>query len=187
VNRLALSVSAFVFFAWGTQAATLYTATLNGATEVPPNPSTATGSATLTLTGNSLAVNESFSGLVGGSAVAAHIHCCTSPGTNAPVAIPFPGFPNATSGTYSNTFDLTSASVYSAAFLTSSGGTAAGAEATLIAALNAGHAYLNIHNAVYPGGEIEGFATAATPEPGSMLLFGFGLAAVGFSRRRFRA
>jgi hypothetical protein len=103
------------------------------------------------------------------------------------VAIPFPGFPAATSGTYSNTFDLTSLATYTAAFVSSSGGTAAGAEATLIAALNAGHAYLNIHNAVFPGGEIEGFATAATPEPGSMLLLGFGLAAIGFSRRGFRA
>jgi hypothetical protein len=180
-------VSAFVFFAWGAQAATIFTATLNGATEVPPNASTATGSGTLTLTGDSLAVVESFTGLVGGPAAAAHIHCCVPPGTNAGVAIPFPGFPAATSGTYSNTFDLTSLATYTAAFVTSNGGTAASAEATLIAALNAGHAYLNIHNAVFPGGEIEGFATAATPEPGSMLLLGFGLAAIGFSRRGFRA
>jgi hypothetical protein len=187
VNRLALSVTAFVFFAWGAQAATLYTATLNGATEVPPNASTATGNGTLTLTGDSLAVFESFTGLVGGPAAAAHIHCCVPPGTNAGVAIPFPGFPNATSGTYSNTFDLTNSSVYTASFLTSSGGTASGAEAALIAALNAGHAYLNIHDAQFPGGEIEGFATAATPEPGSILLLGFGLAALGFSRSRFRA
>ena len=187
MNRFGLSVSAFVFFAWSAQAATLYTATLNGATEVPANPSTATGSGTLTLTGDSLAVVESFTGLVGGPAAAAHIHCCVPPGTNAGVAIPFPGFPNATSGTYSNTFDLTSASVYTATFLTASGGTAAGAEAALIAALNIGHAYLNIHNAEFPGGEIEGFATAATPEPGSMLLLGFGLAALSFSRLRFRA
>ena len=35
MNRFGLSVSAFVFFAWSAQAATLYTATLNGATEVP--------------------------------------------------------------------------------------------------------------------------------------------------------
>lgn len=187
MKRLVLSVSAFVFFAWGAQAATLYTATLNGATEVPANASTATGSATLTLTGDSLAVLESFSGLIGGPAAAAHIHCCVPPGTNAGVAIPFPGFPPATSGTYSNTFDLTSAATYTAAFLGSSGGTAAGAEAALIAALNAGHAYLNIHNSVFPGGEIEGFATAATPEPGSMFLLGLGLAALSFSRRGFRA
>jgi CHRD domain/PEP-CTERM motif len=186
VNRLALSVPAFVFLTWGAQAATLYTATLNGATEVPPNASSATGSATLTLTGDLLAVSETFSGLTGGPAAAAHIHCCVPPGTNAPVVIPFPVFPNTTSGTYSNTFDLTMASVYTSAFLTASGG-AAGAEATLIAALNAGHAYLNIHNAEFPGGEIEGFATAATPEPGSMLLLGFGIAALSFSRRRFRA
>ena len=115
MNRFGLSVSAFVFFAWGAQAATLYTATLNGATEVPPNASSATGSATLTLTGDLLAVSETFSGLTGGPAAAAHIHCCVPPGTNAPVVIPFPVFPNTTSGTYSNTFDLTMASVYTSA------------------------------------------------------------------------
>jgi hypothetical protein len=186
VNRLALSVSAFVFLTWGAQAATVYNATLIGATEVPSNASTATGSGTLTLTGDSLAVFESFTGLVGGPAAAAHIHCCVPPGTNAGVAIPFPGFPNATSGTYSNTFDLTMASVYTSTFLTASGGTAAGAEAALITALNIGHAYLNIHDTTFPGGEIEGFATAATPEPGSMVLFGLGLAAMTISRRLLR-
>jgi hypothetical protein len=187
MNRLGLFVSAVVLLASSAQAATIFTATLNGATEVPPTGSTATGNGTVTLTGDSLSVFETFSGLIGGPAAAAHIHCCASPGTNAQVAIPFPGFPVATSGTYSNTFDLTNAATYTASFLTSSGGTAAGAEASLISALNAGHAYLNIHDAQFPGGEIEGFATAATPEPGSMLLLGFGLAAIGFSRRRFRA
>ena len=127
MNKLGVLVSLAALFACAVQvqAATIYNATLSGATEVPPNASTATGSATLTLTGDSLAVFEIFSGLVGGPAAAAHIHCCASPGTNAPVAIPFPGFPNATSGTYSNTFDLTSAATYTGGFLSSSGGTAA--------------------------------------------------------------
>jgi hypothetical protein len=55
-------------------AGTIYTATLSGTNEVPPNASTATGTATLTLNGDSLAVNIVFSGLIGGPATASHIH-----------------------------------------------------------------------------------------------------------------
>src|SRR3954451_17599696 len=80
-------------------------ANLLGSNEVPANPSTATGSATLTLDGNMLTVSVTFSGLIGGPAQAAHIHCCTAPGTNTAVAVPFPNFPAATSGTYTQTFD----------------------------------------------------------------------------------
>jgi hypothetical protein len=160
----------------------IYAATLAGVNEVPPVISTATGSATLTLTGNLLQVTESFSGLIGGAAAAAHIHCCAPPGTNAGVAIPFVGFPSATSGTYSNTFDLTLTGTYLAAFLTGNGGTAASAEAALIAGLNSGNAYVNIHNATFPGGEIRGFVVAV-PETGSVMLLGLGLIAMMMRRQ----
>src|SRR5438552_2964559 len=73
-------------------AATIFTTTLVGANEVPPSGSTGTGSATVTLNGNILTVSETFSGLIGGSAAAAHIHCCVPVGTNAGVAVPFTGF-----------------------------------------------------------------------------------------------
>ena len=84
---------------------------------------------------HTLLVNESFSGLIGGPAVAAHIHCCAGPGVAAIVAVPFPGFPAATSGSYMNIFDLTLAATYNAAFVTANGGSAAGAEAAGIAGL----------------------------------------------------
>src|SRR5439155_7086488 len=74
--------------------------------------------------------------------------------TNQAVAVPFPGFPAATSGTYNQTFDLTQASTYTGAFISSHGGTAASAEAALLAALDATQTYANIHNATFPGGEI---------------------------------
>ena len=163
-------------------AGTIYAATLTGANEVPAVISPATGSATLTLNGNLLSVTESFSGLIGGTASAAHIHCCTPPGSNAGVAIPFVGFPSATSGTYSNTFDLTLSATYQAAFLTANGGTAASAEAALIAGLNPGNAYVNIHNATFPGGEIRGLLVAV-PETGSVMLLGLGLIAMAMRRQ----
>jgi hypothetical protein len=159
-------------------AGTIYTASLSGTSEVPPNASTATGFATLTLNGDSLKVDLTFTGLIGGPATAAHIHCCTTPGNNAAVALPFVGLPTATSGTYSQTYDLTLAATYTSAFITSSGGTATAAEAALIAGLNAGQAYVNIHDATFPGGEIEGFAASSVPEPGSALLLGLGLTAI---------
>jgi hypothetical protein len=86
-------------------------------------------------------------------------------------------------------FDLTLLGTYTSGFVTSSGGTAAGAEATLIGALFAGKAYANIHDTNFPGGEIRGqlmqSTTATTPEPGTMLLVGMGLAGLaGWKKRR---
>src|ERR1700682_2567511 len=129
---------------------------LSGSSEVPPVASPATGFADIDVDTvlNQLSVEETFSGLIGGPAAAAHIHCCTAPGTNVGVAVGFPGFPAATSGTYTHTFDLLDPSIYTSGpmgFLNVfGGGTAAGAEAALIAGLIAGRAYVNIHNAVNP-------------------------------------
>jgi CHRD domain len=152
-------------------AATIFITTLGGANEVPPTGSTGTGNSTVTLNGNTLTVSESFSGLIGGPAAAAHIHCCGPVGVNEPVAVPFTGFPTATSGTYNQSFDLTLLATYTGAFVTASGGTAALAEATLIASLNAGQTYANIHNAQFPGGEIRGqLLPQVVPEPATGLL-----------------
>ena len=164
-------------------------AVLTGSQEIPANASPASGVVELFLAGNMLTVEESWSGLIGGPAAAAHIHCCVTPGSNVGVAVPFTGFPSAISGTYSRIFDLSSSSVYTSAFITTfGGGTVAGAESALIAGLDAGNAYANIHDAVFPGGEIRGDLVAvATPEPSSVLLLASGLvafASVGWARRR---
>jgi CHRD domain len=180
-SRLLMFAVALTLASSSAHAATLdFSTTLLGSNEVPPNASTATGSAFVELntTAQTLFVQETFSGLIGGSAAAAHIHCCVLPGVNAVVAVPFPGFPAATSGTYTNTFDLTLAATYNSAFITAVGGTVALAEAAFIFGLEHGETYANIHDATFPTGEIRGWLEP-TPLPATLSLFATGLGALG--------
>jgi hypothetical protein len=160
----------------GARADGIFTASLTGANEVPPVASAATGFIIVTVVGDFLSVDETFSGLTA-PASAAHIHCCAALGINTPVALPFLGFPAAVSGSYTMTFNLTTLPL--------------GGEATLLAGLFAGDAYANIHDANFPGGEIRGqliqSTTSTTPEPGTMLLVGMGLAGLAGWKKRWAA
>jgi|KBSMisStaDraftv2_1062788.scaffolds.fasta_scaffold306610_2 hypothetical protein len=181
-----------------------FSAILSPANEVPPTASTGSGTAILDLdvVAHTLRVQITFSGLVptapAGSPVgttASHIHCClTSPfatGVNAGVATTTPtfaGFPlGVLAGTYDNTLDLTSASSYNPAFVTSPlvGGSVANAEATLINGLLSGLTYLNVHTNAFPGGEIRGFVVQV-PEPETYALLLAGLAMIGIAMRKRR-
>jgi hypothetical protein len=110
-------------------------ASMNAASEVPPNDSKATGTLTATYdTGSKLlSWKGSYSGL-SGPATAAHFHGPAEPGKNAPVAVPIPN-PTAS---FEGSATLTDAQA---------------------ADLLAGRYYANVHTEANKGGEIRGQVT----------------------------
>ena len=173
-HQIAAAVSA-LFLA--TAAAPVHAATssfiasLNALGE-PVATSLATGFATVSFddVAKTVSVQVSFAGLAN-AAPFGHIHCCTpTPGTgNGPVALGFPGFPTAATGSY-----FASPTVFNgnATF------------DTLLAGTRAGTAYVNIHTpGTYAAGEIRGFL-APIPEPETYALMLAGLGAVAWAARR---
>lgn len=156
-------------------AVTSYLATLDGASEAPPNASPGLGLAQVDIdpVAHTMRVQVTFSGLTG-TTTAAHIHGPTAaPGTGTAGVITttptFTGFPSGvTAGNYDHTFDMTQPGSYNASFLTARGGDVALAESDLFAAIAAGRAYLNVHSTTFGGGEIRGFlAPGSTPAAGA--------------------
>lgn len=137
-------------------------ASLSGAQKVPSNPSPGSGTATVTFDDvtNMLDWNVTFSDL-SGAATAAHFHGPAPAGANAGVQVDI----GAISG-------LNSPMVGSTAIT-------AGQAADLLAGLW----YINIHTAMYPGGEIRG-QVQVVPLPATAWLFLGGLAGL-FGWNRF--
>ena len=149
-----------------------YIAFLSGSNESPPVASAGIGTAEVTIddVAHTMRVQASFVDLTGTSSNC-HIHAPTAVAGTGNVGVAtttptFPGFPSGvTVGTYDNTFDLTLASSYNPAFVTANGGTVAGAETALLAAIAAGKAYFNIHSSFSSSGEIRGFLQLFSPTP----------------------
>jgi hypothetical protein len=170
----------------------VFNTSLLGSTEEPPtgSPGTGTGRVTLDEDAGTFRVETSFAGLLAPT-TAAHIHCCTAAAgsgnagvaTQVPVFIDFPL--GVTSGSYDHTFGLLDPASYNPDFVTANV-TVAGAAAAFVAGIEGGMAYLNIHSAEFPRGEIRGFLAAPIPEPGTITLMLGGLAALALAARRRR-
>lgn len=173
VSVLAPAIAALAFSLPAQATIQVFTTTLSGSNEAPVNASLASGTAQVSFDdlASSVTVSVTFTGLTA-AASAGHIHCCTATaftGT-AGVALGFPSFPNATSGTYNF-----SPTVYNGANTFAS---------TLAGAL-AGKAYVNIHDSSFPGGEVRGFLVPV-PEASTYAMMLAGLGMMGLLARRRR-
>jgi CHRD domain len=110
------------------------------------------GSVVLDDVAGTITVNESWTNL-SAPATLSHIHGPAAPGANASVLFPFSGVPNVISGSLpQQVFSITPAQ---------------------ITELKAGLYYMNVHDSVFPAGEIRGQLTAI-PEPTTLTLLSLG-------------
>jgi hypothetical protein len=173
MRKLTLTVVVLAGALLGTQASLradfITTATLLSAKDVPPHVTPAFGFAEVKFIAatDELDVFVSFHDL-SSPATAAHIHF-GGPTVNGPIILPFPSFPNATDGTYST--------ILTAADLRPNPGVGINTFADAVNAIQTGNTYVNIHDAVFPGGEIRG-QLSLIPEPASLISLAIGAGGV---------
>ena len=154
------------------------TATMLASTD---NASSSTGSGTAMIDYNSTANTFSYTLTwmnLTGPATMGHIHV-GAPGVDGPIVVPFFMSNMPANDTISGT--LTQANV------TPAGGVSTIAQ--VASAIESGDAYVNVHTAMYPAGEIRGqlaVSSTATPEPATTGLMGLAIAGGVFALARRR-
>ena len=144
VLGLAVGSAAGAVLVWSARptyaAGTTYKASLDGKSEVPPTTSSGTGTATVTYDPATKTVTweGTFSGL-SGPATAAHIHGPAEAGKNAGVIVPLSQAGTPFTSPFKGSATLPDDKA-----------------AALTAALSSGQAYVNVHTAANPGGEVRG-------------------------------
>jgi CHRD domain len=143
-RTLGLAASLVAIGAWSApvRQAVHYHAQMNASSETPPNMSKATGTASFVLTGNSLHYTVTVHGL-SGPATMAHIHVGAM-GKSGPPVFVFDIKKVASGELATGDVDLSKEV---------SKGVSGDSLKTL---LSNGHAYVNVHTAAHPGGEIRG-------------------------------
>ena len=142
-SRYMLALAALLLVPSAAYSATGFSTTLSGASEVPPNASTGSGTAVVILNDaqTQLSYTVNYTGLVAG-VTASHIHKAAI-GVNGSVIFGFTPPLGTTSGSFGGVIAVTPANV---------------------ADLVGGLYYVNIHSTTYPGGELRGqLAGDATP------------------------
>ena len=120
---------------------TTFVTTMNGAGENPPKNVPGVGTATIVKSAGVYTFTINFSGM-SGPLTGAHIHGPAPTGVNANIIVPFSVAGAGTSGTLTGTFSSTN--------------TAAISNDSLDVLMRTGNAYVNLHTAANPGGEIRG-------------------------------
>lgn len=115
--------------------------TMNGAGENPVKNVPGVGTATIVKSAGTYTFTITFSGMTG-PLTGAHIHGPATAGANANVIVPFSTTGAGTAGTLTGTFTSTN--------------TAAISNDSLDVLMRTGNAYVNLHTAANPGGEIRG-------------------------------
>lgn len=177
--RLAVILAGTAALSFHLTADTLFTTTLLGSLETPPNTSPATGTAMVDFVtaSNDLTYSVTFSNLEAGAALA-HIHF-GAPGVAGPVILPLnlDGAAGSTSGSFSG--------ILTASDFMPSPANGLNVFQDVINALFAGNMYVNVHSSLFPAGEIRG-QLEAVPEPAAWALLGLALIATSVLRRRKR-
>ncbi|MGH7444530.1 MAG: CHRD domain-containing protein [Longimicrobiales bacterium] len=130
--------------------ATSFSAALNADNEVPPNASTATGTASFEIDGDEIDFTLTTTGLTG--VTAAHIHGPALSGENATVIVPL--FNADTEGDW----DGSKTASFDVSDIAS--GQATTTMDALIALMRNGRTYVNVHTDVLPAGVIRGQITS---------------------------